>query len=170
MPDSGNPENPPPENGADAVAGAGEYTEQGLPAISPDTIEQDFAEDMDDIVPSHGYEMLPMVALGGSAGSIPALQKFFSVMPPDSGMAFAVIMHLSAEHESVLDELLGRTTRMPVVQAEDQQKVQANTVYVIPPGKFLTLTNGHLKLTDIDAEQGKRVTVDLFFRTLADTH
>ena len=37
---------------------------------APDPAEQDLAEVVDDAVPSRSYEMLPMVGLGGSAGSI----------------------------------------------------------------------------------------------------
>src|SRR5581483_7712654 len=38
------------------------------------------------------------------------------------------------------------------------------------PGKFLTTSGDRLKLVDIEAERGRRVAVDMFFRTLADTH
>jgi two-component system CheB/CheR fusion protein len=142
----------------------------GLPALAPDFVEQDYPELMDNIVPTRGYEMLPMVALGGSAGSIPAVQHFFNGMPPDSGMVFVVIMHLSPMHDSAMAEMIGRWTTMKVEQATDGVKVQANSVYVIPPGKHLTTLDGHLRLTDLEPERGKRVAVDLFFRSLADTH
>jgi hypothetical protein len=33
-----------------------------------------------------------------------------------------------------------------------------------PPGKHLTATNGHLRLTEVDREHGHRVAIDLFFR------
>jgi two-component system CheB/CheR fusion protein len=59
---------------------------------------------------------------------------------------------------------------MRVLQAEHGQKVEPNHIYVIPPGKYLTATDGHLSLTDLDNERGKRVAVDLFFRSLADSH
>ncbi len=36
-------------------------------------------------------KMPAVVGLGGSAGSIGALQKFFSRMPADSGLAFVVV-------------------------------------------------------------------------------
>jgi len=142
----------------------------GLPAIAPDAVEEVEAGGLDDVVPTRGGRMLPMVALGGSAGSIEALKKFFEVMPADSGMAFAVIIHLAPEHDSILDEILGRATTMRVVQPCDGEKVLANTVYVIPAGKILSLTDGHLKVTRMEEERGKRVAVDIFFRTLADTH
>jgi two-component system, chemotaxis family, CheB/CheR fusion protein len=44
--------------------------------------------------------MQAVVGLGGSAGSIRALQTFFSRMPGDSGLAFVVVLHLSPQYES----------------------------------------------------------------------
>ena len=114
--------------------------------------------------------MIPMVGLGGSAGSIQAMTEFFQDMPADSGLSFVVVLHLSPTHQSTLPELLGRSTKMPVVAATDGLKVAINHVYVIPPGKYLAAVDGHLKLTDFERERGKRVAVDLFFRSLADTH
>ena len=58
--------------------------ETGLPPIAPDIIEQDHGDEFDNIVPTRGYQMLPVVGLGGSAGSIPALQRFFAAMPADT--------------------------------------------------------------------------------------
>ncbi len=144
--------------------------EDGLPPISPDFIEQDHPEELDNIVPTRGYEMTPMVGLGGSAGSIPALAEFFKAMPADSGMIFVVVLHLSPTHESIMAQLLGGSTAMPVTQATNGMAVEPNTVSVIPPGKHLATVDGHLKLTDLDNERGRRVAVDVFFRSLADTH
>ena len=145
-------------------------TAKGLPPLAPDFIEQDFPEELDDIIPTRGYQMVPMVGLGGSAGSIPSLIKFFRLMPSDSGMVFVVVLHLSPAHESTLPGLLGRVTGMDVNHARDGQKVEPNHVYVIPPGKYIATVNGHLKLVDLQIEWGRRSAIDLFFRSLADTH
>ena len=101
-----------------------ELTEEGLPAASPDSCEEVFQDEIDNIIPTRGYQMTPMVGLGGSAGSIQALAKFFQAMPTDSGMVFVVILHLSPTHESTMADYLSRSTTMPVVQAEDGQKVE----------------------------------------------
>jgi two-component system, chemotaxis family, CheB/CheR fusion protein len=137
---------------------------------SPDHAEEDLADVSDDPVPTRSFAMLPMVGLGGSAGGLAALQGFFAAAPTDSGMAFVVVMHLSAEHESALAEILQRSTTMPVRQVQNRAKVEADHVYVIPPGKTLTSIDGHLVCGDLTPYQGRRVAVDLFFRTLADTH
>ncbi|MGH6610031.1 MAG: chemotaxis protein CheB, partial [Burkholderiaceae bacterium] len=140
------------------------------PELVPDHAEEELAEVIDNVVPTRGYHMLPMVGLGGSAGSIPALKEFFRTAPSDAGLAYVVILHLSSEHESTLAELLQRFTRMPVQQVNSTAKVEPNKVYVIPPGKQLAAADGHLTLADLPSDRGKRVAVDLFFRTLADTH
>ena len=142
----------------------------GLPPFAPDVIEAEMGPETPDILTTRGYQMLPMVGIGGSAGAITAMQSFFAKMPPDSGMVFVVILHLSPVHESTLAELLQNSTKMPVVQATDGLKVDANCVYVIPPGKHLAAVNGHLRLSELGQARRGHVAVDLFFRTLADTH
>ena len=141
-----------------------------LPPISPDFVEEALGENLDDAVPTRGYRLTPIVGLGGSAGGIQALSEFFQAMPADSGLVFVVVLHLPPERESSLAELLQRVTPMPVVPAEDGVKVEANHVYVIPPGKHLVSTDGHLRLTPLQPARARGVAVDIFFRTLADTH
>ena len=63
----------------------------------------------------------PIVGIGASAGGLAAFAAFFSGMPPldDPGMAFVLVQHLAPDHESLLTELLQRTTRMKVVEVTD---------------------------------------------------
>src|ERR1700722_11856272 len=115
-------------------------------------------------------KMQAVVGLGGSAGSIRALQTFFSQMPGDSGLTFVVVLHLSPEFESSLPALLQKSTSMPVTQVSGPITIEANCVYVIPPGKHLLMADGQLVLDDLPYEFGMRTAVDIFFRTLAETH
>ena len=68
--------------------------------------------------PSALHHPCPVVGIGGSAGALPALLRFFEALPVDSGMAFVVVVHLSPDHESHISEILGRATPMPVVQVD----------------------------------------------------
>ncbi|MBV8376247.1 MAG: histidine kinase, partial [Verrucomicrobia bacterium] len=147
-----------------------EAREDGLPAAAPDLVEDCQRELIDNIVPTLGHSLIPIVGLGGSAGSIAALQEFFHAMPADSGMTFVVVVHLASDFASTLPEMLARCTTMPVSAAEDGVEVKPNHVYVIPPAKYLAVLDGHLRLTTLEHERGKRVAVDLFFRSLADSH
>src|SRR5690349_16614246 len=77
----------------------------------------------------------PIVAIGGSAGSFPAFEKFFTHMPADSGMAFIIVIHLDPGHKGNLAELIQRYTPMPVAEAMDGAIVKPDHVYVIPPDR-----------------------------------
>ncbi len=112
----------------------------------------------------------PVVGIGASAGGVTALSTFFSGMPSDTGMAFVVILHLSPEHESHVDSILQRHTRMPVLQVTEPAPVEPDRVYVIPPNKQLSMNGGYLRLTDLPPRRGRHVSIDLFFRALARVH
>jgi two-component system CheB/CheR fusion protein len=144
--------------------------QESLATPEPAHAEAGSDGDMEAVLPIRARELLPVVGLGGSAGSIGALREFFARMPADSGMGFVVVVHLSPEHESILAAVLGNVTPMRVVQVTAAVKIEANCVYVIPPGKQLSMVDGHLRVVDLQTERGKRVVVDLLLRTLADTH
>ncbi len=164
--------NDPESMSSSSISGSEERPDESLPAVAPDQSEMDMSAEgkLDDGIPVHAYHTLPVVGLGGSAGSLTALQSFFSEMAADSGMAFVVVVHLSPDRESSLAAILQRQTTMPVSQVTGALKLQPNHVYIIPPGKHLLMTDGHVSLSDLDQPRGRRVAVDLFFRTLADTH
>ena len=110
----------------------------------------------------------PVVGIGCSAGGLDALESFFFHVPADSGMCFVVVQHLTPNQPSALPELLQRTTRMVVVEAGEGMKTKPNCVYVIPPGKDLSLLHGALHLLEPVEARGLRLPIDFFLRTLAD--
>lgn len=113
---------------------------------------------------------LSVIGIGASAGGLTALRAFFSVLPPDTGLTFVVVVHLSPEHESTLADLLQIHTTMPVRQVAARMKMQPNHVYVIPPAKRLLVTEGDLELAEFEMPRGKRLQIDIFFRSLAEHH
>jgi two-component system, chemotaxis family, CheB/CheR fusion protein len=110
---------------------------------------------------------LPIVGIGASAGGVEALEAFFRSVPGDNGLAFVVVTHLSPDRKSMLAEILGRTTGMPVVDAQDDQEVEAEHVYVLPPGAILTIRNGRLQLRHTGPDH-ERAPIDVFFNSLAE--
>jgi two-component system CheB/CheR fusion protein len=109
----------------------------------------------------------PIVGVGASAGGIEALKAFFTASTADSGMAYIVIQHLSPEHHSLMADILGRCTSMPVSQIEDGVRIEPNRVYVIRPGYTVTLKNARLHLGEPVEKRGHRRPIDDFFRSLA---
>ncbi|HTU23562.1 MAG TPA: PAS domain S-box protein [Gemmataceae bacterium] len=110
----------------------------------------------------------PVAGIGASAGGLDAFKKFFTAMPPDSGIAFVLVPHLDPAHESLMVELMSRHTAMPVVEAENDMPVEANHVYIIPPNKYMTIRGGTLRLTGPVERHASQTSIDLFLRSLAD--
>ncbi|MDO8636638.1 MAG: chemotaxis protein CheB, partial [Dehalococcoidia bacterium] len=114
------------------------------------------------------HDMFPIVAIGASAGGLEALQQFFNNMPPNSGMAFVVITHLDPNHASRMAELLQKNTEMRVFEAQDNAKIQPDTVYVIPPHRNILVMNHTLQLLEQPLSPGLSHTIDIFFRSLSE--
>jgi len=109
-----------------------------------------------------------VVGIGASAGGLEAIETFFRHMPPDSGMSFVVIQHLSPDHQSILAEIIQRDTTMPVRQVEDGMPVERDSIYVIPPGRDMVISKGILKLEPPQKTDSVRLPIDRFFRSLAE--
>ncbi|MGC1480380.1 MAG: chemotaxis protein CheB [Chthoniobacterales bacterium] len=109
-----------------------------------------------------------LVALGASAGGLEALTDFFREMPADSGMSFVVIQHLAPDHETMMPELLGRVTDMPVTLITDGVRAEPNHVYVISPNATISIKDGNLRSAEPTESRGHRMPIDRFFRSLAD--
>jgi two-component system CheB/CheR fusion protein len=111
---------------------------------------------------------LPIVGIGASAGGVEALEQFFKSLPAGNGLAFVVLTHLPPDRDSMLAEILGRATRMPVGEACDGQKVEAEHVYVLPPSAILTICEGRLQLRRTGPTDRQRAPIDVFFTALAE--
>jgi two-component system CheB/CheR fusion protein len=119
-------------------------------------------------VPRAQNDSFPIVGIGASAGGLEALERFLKKVPDGSGMAFVVIQHLDPMHKGTMVELLQRATKMPVLQVEDAMPVEPDHVYVIPPGKDMSILHGVLHLLPRENLHGLNLPIDFFFRSLAD--
>lgn len=62
----------------------------------------------------------------------------------------------------MLTEILQRSTKMPVIEAQDQTKVEANRVYIIPPNREMAIIHGKLQLSVPTVSHGQRMPIDGF--------
>ena len=76
--------------------------------------------------------------------------------------------HASGPHrESLLAEIIGRPTKMPVVNATHGARLQPGHVYVLPAEHVLTLQGSELILQHLEAGQRERNPIDVFFTSIA---
>jgi two-component system CheB/CheR fusion protein len=107
-----------------------------------------------------------VVAVGASAGGLDALERFFHGLPARSGAAYVVIQHLSPDHKSMMGNLLGRHTGMPVVTVEDGMEIKPDRVHLIPPASVMSVSRNQLRLSPKNP-RGLTLPIDLFFTALA---
>ena len=110
----------------------------------------------------------PIVGIGASAGGLEAIEGFFSHVPSDITTAFVIIQHLAPEHKSIMASLLKKYTKMQVAEIQDGMKIEPNCIYLNPPNKDVSIMNGKLYLLDPTQARGARMSIDAFFRSLAE--
>lgn len=111
-------------------------------------------------------DSFPIVGIGASAGGIEALEGFFRGVPENPGFAIVIVTHLSPERESLLHEIVGRYTDLPVNVAADEMQVEINQAYVLPADAILSIANGKL-LVRRNTARPERKPIDIFFSALA---
>ena len=111
-----------------------------------------------------GIPVVPIVGIGASAGGLEAITSLLEQLPPNTGLVFVIIQHLPTGQESMLPSILARSTKMPVLTVKNDMQVEPNHVYVIPPGKTMTLEGEFLKLIPKEASLKP---IDAFFISLA---
>lgn len=105
-----------------------------------------------------------VVAIGASAGGLEALEVFFAHCPHDIGAAYVVIQHLSPDHKSIMNDLLARHTKMDIAVVEQGMKLKENSIFLIPPGKVMTLEGDHFHLSN-KSPHVLTLPIDIFFNS-----
>lgn len=112
----------------------------------------------------------PIVAIGASAGGLEAYKEFFRALPLDTGMAFVVIQHLDPSHESMLTEIIAKSTTMPVEEVKAGVAIRPDRVYVIPPNALMAMAGGVFQLSPRGRAPGQHLAVNFFMHSLAQEH
>ena len=108
----------------------------------------------------------PIVGIGASAGGLDACKAFIGALPPVTDMAFLLVQHLDPRHDSLLVDLLAGGT-LSVEEASDGAHIEKEHLYVIPPGAFLSIDGGVLRLSPPPQSHGARLPIDFLLASLA---
>jgi two-component system, chemotaxis family, CheB/CheR fusion protein len=119
--------------------------------------------------PASSTNEFPVVGVGASAGGLEAFKRLIRSISASSGMAFILVQHLEPNHESLLAEILQKSTSIPVQEITDNVHVEPDHIYIIPSNKLLTAYDGRLRLR-VRPKNKKNLPIDLFFTSLAEVH
>ncbi len=111
-----------------------------------------------------------VVALVASAGGLAALTAVLSHLPADFPAAVVVLQHVDPSRPSLLAELLGRRSGLPVCEARQGDRLRPGTVLVAPPAHHLLVgPGGVLTLTSTEPVHYSRPSADALLESVAQT-
>ena len=126
----------------------------------------------------HAINALPIVGIGGSAGSLQSLKSFLANLPADTGAAYIIVTHHPKGERSLLPDILGPHTALPVQLAEEGKNLVSDSVYVAVPDDGWILCKGQLVRSEGSREGAETDTpaylagvphpIDTLFRSLAE--
>lgn len=116
-------------------------------------------------MPMQGF---PVVAMVCSAGGLEALSRVLGALDSGFGAAVLVLQHQDPEAPSLLADILGRRTGMPVRTAEDGAALAPGHVLVAPSGRHTLITGGErIALIVSGTRPPYRPSADLLLTSLA---
>jgi two-component system chemotaxis response regulator CheB len=107
--------------------------------------------------------------IGGSAGSLDVLLKVFTKLQADLSFPIILVMHRKNSSESMLSELLGSRTALPVHETEDKQTLEPGHIYIAPADYHLLFENDkNMSLDYSEKINFSRPSIDVAFESAAE--
>lgn len=111
-----------------------------------------------------------VVALGASAGGVPALSRVIGGLRADLAAAVFVVLHLPSSGTSVLPTILTRAGPLHAAVPRDREPIVTGQVYVAPPDRHLLVEDSVVRVVRGPWENGHRPSIDVLFRSVAECH
>ena len=112
--------------------------------------------------------MIELIGIGGSAGSLSALEVLAhnlhtKILPP-----MVIVIHINNETEQNLTAYFERLFNFSIVEIKDSVQLQANTIFVAPSGYHVLVENDQtLSLCVSEKVTYARPSIDVFFESAA---
>jgi len=111
-----------------------------------------------------------IVVVGASWGGLAALTLLFRSLPEHFGIPIVVVQHRSRHADNLLAILLQDITPLRVVDVEDKEPLEGDSVYVAPANYHLLVDGDHLSLTTDPLVRFSRPSIDVTFLSAGDAY
>ncbi len=106
------------------------------------------------------------IVIGASAGGVAVLIEVAAALPKELDAVIGMVLHVGSR-DSILPQLLGARTALPVLHPQDGQALEPGTIYVAPPDLHMTFTADRVRLGRGAKENHARPAIDPLFRSTA---
>lgn len=98
------------------------------------------------------------------------LNTIFAALDDSLPVAYFIVQHCSAEHDSILDSLLGNITSMPVHKVDEEMEISPGHVYVSNTDRHLIIDKDKVCSFYGPRHNKSRPSVDVLFSSAALAH
>lgn len=119
---------------------------------------------------------IKIVVIGISTGGPQALSRLVREIPPQLGVPIAIVQHMPPIFTKELANRLDSQSGLLVKEAEDNEPVLLNTIYIAPGGRQMKIVNHtgsdtkQISITDDLPENSYKPSVNYLFRSVADLY
>lgn len=112
--------------------------------------------------------MFEAVVIGGSAGSIEALDRIFSALPDCGVPPILVVVHLHASDDGSIPRHLSGVTRCKVIEPYDKTPIAAGCIYTAPANYHMLVEKDVTISLSVDPKVNwSRPSIDVLFESAA---
>ena len=115
---------------------------------------------------------IELLVIGGSAGSLEIILKAFPALQSTLPFAIIIVLHRKpTSNDSMLTDLLSSKTILPVIEADEKDRIQPGHIYVAPADYHLLVEKDQtLSLDYSEKINFSRPCIDITFQTAAETY
>lgn len=111
------------------------------------------------------------IVVGASAGALDALSGILPALPRDYPLPVMIVVHLPADKDSLLTDLLRSICQIDVREAEDKEPIVGGTAFIAPPDYHLLVeSDRRLSLSSEEPVNYSRPSIDVLFESAADAY
>ena len=111
-----------------------------------------------------------VIAIGGSAGAIGAIQALCNTLDNDIQAAICIVVHVGARGTNRIAQVFGDRCPIPVETAVDGQKLEVGRAYVAAADHHLIVLDDTIRLGRGPRENLARPAIDPLFRSVGLSH
>jgi two-component system chemotaxis response regulator CheB len=108
-----------------------------------------------------------IVVIGSSMGGLESLRRIVKDVPSDWKGVMLIVQHVAPYDTFLLDQLLKRLAKIPVVKPTDNETIMPGRIYVAPANVHMLVKGNKIMLTKGPRENYTRPAIDPLFRSAA---
>jgi two-component system CheB/CheR fusion protein len=106
---------------------------------------------------------VPVVAIGASAGGLPAIKSVFSKIKKWNGGTCIFVQHLEDKSAALAQNVLSKICKQRIIPVTDKLKIKPGAFYLVPPHTIVRIENDEFRVSNARFLDQKLSVIDHLF-------